>query len=792
MNIQCCDYVYGTSFGEDIHPSSQSHQNARIGFKEGGRKTFETAKRFLEHQEFATKKMLTPIQMGDIKECHMKTSNSLPNFTPDLDKSYEIVNPVENKIIQKSFIDEEDEDDNLSSDDDLSTTSSESSDYTGKLIEGNKADTPSQRIAKVRDFKRKNISSLTSFRVIYMGEDVPNTCKHGVFSKLCESLGQYFLDEVKKPITQEISDEKRYVLCPATNLPMPNNTVYEYYTDSGVSVYEIDLTNKSLTEAKDNLFKTHFKIDSIDDDDGDGNDGEEDESSNQHLFDLCVVFIPPDLARFPSFLIKTMQELQKFVTLLPIISLYGQELIFNHEKDQKRKDILRHLENNKIEMFVWRADNMAEDLDKKGKPTGKFIETNYSNKLLTIDDFSMLSSEKVYHDMQILRARAIQFRKEHKSMAELKKRSKRIDNKVKLGRKISIVITAILIAYLSIFIMANFAQWTLIPADLASSLGTVSKANLGHDDDIIISNNHNINEFFSQYKTLSKYIRIWQTSSNKFEFDIIKPFNSKITKELNVILYYDKQKSIRKQAKIIGKNHYSFEINGEDSANNSIKKNGSKILIKIVDKNGVVIKEFEWPKDIEKQNNDKSIELKKLSHKALNKNEDNGIISNKNNYNYLYGFGSENSVVNLVTEGILINVRKATSLAVNLTQETFLYISENLKFWIPFAFEKVRNIWNISEILENVKSWFHTQISHMNRSLFNSCNVLLLVLHQLSNDHRDIYKEKSNFRRIANTAKLKAEKEDLIEELQNLQNEITELKKKGKRDPYNVFNNKMT
>ncbi|CAJ0651752.1 8939_t:CDS:2 [Entrophospora sp. SA101] len=604
----------------------------------------------------------------------MKTSNSLPNFTPDLDKSYEIVNPVENKIIQKSFIDEEDEDDNLSSDDDLSTTSSESSDYTGKLIEGNKADTPSQRIAKVRDFKRKNISSLTSFRVIYMGEDVPNTCKHGVFSKLCESLGQYFLDEVKKPITQEISDEKRYVLCPATNLPMPNNTVYEYYTDSGVSVYEIDLTNKSLTEAKDNLFKTHFKID--------------------------------NLARFPSFLIKTMQELQKFVTLLPIISLYGQELIFNHEKDQKRKDILRHLENNKIEMFVWRADNMAEDLDKKGKPTGKFIETNYSNKLLTIDDFSMLSSEKVYHDMQILRARAIQFRKEHKSMAELKKRSKRIDNKVKLGRKISIVITAILIAYLSIFIMANFAQWTLIPADLASSLGTVSKANLGHDDDIIISNNHNINEFFSQYKTLSKYIRIWQTSSNKFEFDIIKPFNSKITKELNVILYYDKQKSIRKQAKIIGKNHYSFEINGEDSANNSIKKNGSKILIKIVDKNGVVIKEFEWPKDIEKQNNDKSIELKKLSHKALNKNEDNGIISNKNNYNYLYGFGSENSVVNLVTEGILINVRKATSLAVNLTQETFLYISENLKFWIPFAFEKVRNIWNISEILENVKSWF--------------------------------------------------------------------------------------
>ncbi|CAJ0746252.1 5961_t:CDS:2, partial [Entrophospora sp. SA101] len=574
----------------------------------------------------------------------MKTSNSLPNFTPDLDKSYEIVNPVENKIIQKSFIDEEDEDDNLSSDDDLSTTSSESSDYTGKLIEGNKADTPSQRIAKVRDFKRKNISSLTSFRVIYMGEDVPNTCKHGVFSKLCESLGQYFLDEVKKPITQEISDEKRYVLCPATNLPMPNNTVYEYYTDSGVSVYEIDLTNKSLTEAKDNLFKTHFKID--------------------------------NLARFPSFLIKTMQELQKFVTLLPIISLYGQELIFNHEKDQKRKDILRHLENNKIEMFVWRADNMAEDLDKKGKPTGKFIETNYSNKLLTIDDFSMLSSEKVYHDMQILRARAIQFRKEHKSMAELKKRSKRIDNKVKLGRKISIVITAILIAYLSIFIMANFAQWTLIPADLA---------------------------------------------------------------KLNVILYYDKQKSIRKQAKIIGKNHYSFEINGEDSANNSIKKNGSKILIKIVDKNGVVIKEFEWPKDIEKQNNDKSIELKKLSHKALNKNEDNGIISNKNNYNYLYGFGSENSVVNLVTEGILINVRKATSLAVNLTQETFLYISENLKFWIPFAFEK-----------------------------------------------------KSNFRRIANTAKLKAEKEDLIEELQNLQNEITELKKKGKRDPYNVFNNKMT
>ncbi|CAJ0835136.1 7106_t:CDS:2, partial [Entrophospora sp. SA101] len=671
----------------------------------------------------------------------MKTSNSLPNFTPDLDKSYEIVNPVENKIIQKSFIDEEDEDDNLSSDDDLSTTSSESSDYTGKLIEGNKADTPSQRIAKVRDFKRKNISSLTSFRVIYMGEDVPNTCKHGVFSKLCESLGQYFLDEVKKPITQEISDEKRYVLCPATNLPMPNNTVYEYYTDSGVSVYEIDLTNKSLTEAKDNLFKTHFKIDSIDDDDGDGNDGEEDESSNQHLFDLCVVFIPPDLARFPSFLIKTMQELQKFVTLLPIISLYGQELIFNHEKDQKRKDILRHLENNKIEMFVWRADNMAEDLDKKGKPTGKFIETNYSNKLLTIDDFSMLSSEKVYHDMQILRARAIQFRKEHKSMAELKKRSKRIDNKVKLGRKISIVITAILIAYLSIFIMANFAQWTLIPADLASSLGTVSKANLGHDDDIIISNNHNINEFFSQYKTLSKYIRIWQTSSNKFEFDIIKPFNSKITKELNVILYYDKQKSIRKQAKIIGKNHYSFEINGEDSANNSIKKNGSKILIKIVDKNGVVIKEFEWPKDIEKQNNDKSIELKKLSHKALNKNEDNGIISNKNNYNYLYGFGSENSVVNLVTEGILINVRKATSLAVNLTQETFLYISENLKFWIPFAFEKS----------------FKTHKSENIKTDYNNSFI-----------------------------------PDLIEELQNLQNEITELKKKGKRDPYNVFNNKMT
>ncbi|PKY57671.1 hypothetical protein RhiirA4_449087 [Rhizophagus irregularis] len=141
---------------------------------------------------------------------------------------------------------------------------------------------------------------------MYIGQNFSNSCKHRIFCKISESMSQILWDEADGVMpTNDISLERKFVINPVI-FPEDGRLQVKYLPDLGVAIYEADLTDRSdgyFSRASEYLQKTFAKNDL------------------DNLVDLCIVFVPQDVDRFPNELLLTMRKLQEKVTLLPIITV---------------------------------------------------------------------------------------------------------------------------------------------------------------------------------------------------------------------------------------------------------------------------------------------------------------------------------------------------------------------------------------------------------------------------------------------------------------------------------------
>ncbi|CAB4400928.1 unnamed protein product [Rhizophagus irregularis] len=431
-------------------------------------------------------------------------------------------------------------------------------------INDNEDDTPSQRLA----------SFPANFRVMYIGQNVSNPCKHRIFSKISESMSQIFWDEADGVMpTNDIGLERRLVICPV-KLPEDGRPQVEYFPDSGVAIYEADLTDRSdgyFSRASEYLQKTFA------------------ENDLDNLVDLCIVFVPQDVDRFPNELLLTMRKLQEKVTLLPIITMSGNELTFTNEREEKRRAIVKLIEDNGIKIFTWKADQMIED-----RRDHRWVETVYTKKILTVNEFTSFDNQAIYDDLQLLRSRAIEFRKDRLNKERAKKRSRYFDKLVDNSKKIIYICAALYIIYLFVTGIWHYAEWSVIPSDLASSLQAVSRASLKAQNKIVpqtipLDNGET-----------QPLIEVFQESSNRFMFNVLnkKQYFDNRKNDFEVVVTHNPPQILgRYDVQEIGNGRYMFEIDTTGSK--------GEVLVEIKEKNGSLIKTVTWvPKEDKTKSND--------------------------------------------------------------------------------------------------------------------------------------------------------------------------------------------
>ncbi|POG60852.1 hypothetical protein GLOIN_2v1709184 [Rhizophagus irregularis DAOM 181602=DAOM 197198] len=405
---------------------------------------------------------------------------------------------------------------------------------------------------------------------MYIGQNVSNSCKHSIFSKISESMSQIFWDEADGVMpTNDIGLERRLVICPVRNLPEDGRPQFEYLLDLGVAIYEADLTDRSdgyFSRASEYLQKTFA------------------ENDLDNLVDLCIVFVPQDVDRFPNELLLTMRKLQEKVTLLPIITVSDNELTFTNEREKKRRAIVKLIEDNGIKIFTWKADQMIED-----RRDHRWVETVYTKNFLIVNEFIFFDNQAIYDDFQLLRSRAIEFRKDRLNKERAKKRSRYFDKLVDSSKNIINTCAAFYIIYLFVTCIWHYAEWSVIPSDLASSLQAVSRASLKAQNKIVpqtipLDNGET-----------QPLIEVFQESSNRFMFNILNKkqyfenrndFEVVVTQNLG---RYDVQE--------IGNSRYMFDIDTTGSK--------GEVLVEIKEKNGSSIKIVTWvPKEDKTKSND--------------------------------------------------------------------------------------------------------------------------------------------------------------------------------------------
>ncbi|CAJ0765779.1 10634_t:CDS:2, partial [Entrophospora sp. SA101] len=213
----------------------------------------------------------------------------------ELDSNYEIINHFQGNYKDPNNSSTEylpiNNLSDLSSYDSYSTHSSTPTDSSGLLSSSFIGHDEGKTWIDQQVYGNREQISLSSFHVAYLGESVDKHCKDNIFSKL---------------------SEKRHILYPQGN---------DYHIDTKVSLCVLDLTNKPLSDAKDNLLKNYLKVKS-----GDGNDRKRKMKStttckriNRRWIDLCVIFLPSKFSKIPSVHIPIMLELHKYVTLFPVI-----------------------------------------------------------------------------------------------------------------------------------------------------------------------------------------------------------------------------------------------------------------------------------------------------------------------------------------------------------------------------------------------------------------------------------------------------------------------------------------
>ncbi|GES75569.1 hypothetical protein GLOIN_2v1624089 [Rhizophagus clarus] len=582
---------------------------------------------------------------------HASDSNS-----QDLD-SYEIIDAPPNSDSNAANNAKHEIPERENEDEDFESLGEESgSDSDDEIdINDNEDDTPSQRL----------VGFPANFRVMYIGQNVSNSCKHSIFSKISESLSQIFWDEADGVMsTNDIGLEKRLVICPVKNIPEDGRPQVEYYQDSGVAIYEADLTNGSFSKALEYLQKTFAKNDL------------------DNLVDLCIVFVPQDVDRFPNELLPTMRKLQEKVTLLPIITLSGKELTFVNEKEEKRRAVVKLFEDNGIKIFIWKADQMIEDRDHNGEFNSKWVETVYTKKVLTINEFISLDNQAIYEDLQLLRSHAIGFKKDRLNKERAKKRSRYFDKWVDTFKTLIYACTVLYITYLFVIGIWHFTEWSVIPSDLASSLQAVSRASLKAQNKIVpqtipLDNGET-----------QPFIEVFQESSRRFLFNILnkKQYFENRKNDFEVVVTHNPPQILgRYDVQEIGNGQYMFDIDTTGSK--------GEVLVEIKEKNGSSIKTVTW---VQKEDKTKSDDIKHMEEEPtlLEFFQGKAAVACQNAVSY-----STYAYEELVVFGtnVLNEIHRST---INFGYQLSIFndiLWDYVNYYVPIILEKILNWTTIAE-----------------------------------------------------------------------------------------------
>ncbi|RHZ89135.1 hypothetical protein Glove_18g114 [Diversispora epigaea] len=549
---------------------------------------------------------------------------------------------------------------------DLSSDSSENSQAYGNEYESNP---PSQRSSKLRDFKRHRFNFPVTFRVMYIGQNVPDKCKRAIFAKICESLSQIFWEEADGSIPpNDVGPEKRSIIGPVSKIPDDSKPRLEYYSDSGVALCEVDLTNGPCSRVFDYFQNQFSKTDS-------------DTNFDTNLIDLCIAFIPPDVTNILPELLTTMKKLNDKVTLFPIIALQGKELYAQDEREEKRLKILKYFEDNGIEIFIWKADEMIEDV------SDRWVETVYTKKILTVEDFVAFEAEYIYEDLQLLRTRSIEFKKERLHDERARRRQQLCDRFAAILKDIVIVGAILYIVYFSVSSVWQYAEWSILPSDLAKSFQVVSRASLKVQDQ------NGPKTIPLDIGETGPLISVNQESSSRFIFDILnKEKLGNFRKEnFDVIVTHNPPQVLgRHSVGDLGNGRYFFDID----------TTGAQGEVKVeIKKNGQVVKEVPWsPMTKVGENLDTSIIAKagdSWIYDTFNTfNEAATDINKKINSlyetvkNVLY-----ESAVYIGTEMLAIS----TYVGKQVTESAENFWGR-VKLWFPYALEKIKEFTNYTEV----------------------------------------------------------------------------------------------
>jgi hypothetical protein len=528
-----------------------------------------------------------------------------------------------------------------------------------ETVNDNEDVTPSQRLA----------SFPSNFRVMYIGQDVPDSCKHLIFSKISESLSQIFWEEAEDTIpTNDIGLEKRLVIYPV--YPSPSSSSpgavknedgkfqVDWYQDSGVAICEADLTNGPFSKALEYLQKTFAKAD-----------------QDSNLVDLCIVFVPQDVERFPFELLSTMKKLQEKVALLPIIILKKQDL-FRDEMEEKRQAIVKLIEDNGIKIFIWKADQLIEDRDCNGEPNSKWVETVYTKKVSTVEEFTSFDNQAIYEDLQSLRSRAIEFRKDRLHKERAKKRRQNCDKLAGILRDFIIMCMVLYTFYLFAASVWNYAEWSVIPPDLASSLQAVSRA----------SQNQNVLRTIPlDNGETQPLIDVSQESSSRFLFNISNK-KQYFGNHFEVIVTHNPPQILgRYDVQEIGNGRYRFDIDTTGSK--------GEVLVEIKEKNGSSIKTVTW---VPKEDKTKSNAIKEHKEEPTFLKSVQNTAADAYQVAVFYStYAYEEAMV--FGASLIDEIHRNTIYFGHQLSNFYDWVWDSINYWIPIIQEKILNSKTIVE-----------------------------------------------------------------------------------------------
>ncbi|CAG8609793.1 9716_t:CDS:2 [Ambispora gerdemannii] len=433
-----------------------------------------------------------------------------------------------------------------------------------------------ERVAKLRTVERQPFTFPTNFRILYVGSPPTEVLKQKLFLKFVIGLSDIFWEEANSDLqSYEIKPEKKSNIDPISNFNDPNLDYYpEYYPDSGVAISEADYTNRPFEEALSYLHNQFQKKENDDD-----------------LVDLCIFFIPTDVTQLTREVIPFMKRLKGKVTIFPVIAsekdFNGYGIFFKNECEEKRRSVAKCFEDNNIDIFIWKDDGLIQDRNEQNELLpSNWVETNYTKKVLTVEEFAKMNETLLYEDLKLLRERSLEMRKDRQHDEMVKKRVQTFEWFVEILRTFTIVSTILYTIYLVVFGVWSYAEWSVMSSDLRDSLHVVSSATsrLPFDNNIpnLPSGGNNIN-----YDDTSARFEVLQLSQSRFVVDTFSRRGNEVSFE--VIVKHNPQLLRRYEAVDFKNGKYEFNIDVSGAKGD--------VFVEVWEKDSETVRVVKWSPD---------------------------------------------------------------------------------------------------------------------------------------------------------------------------------------------------